>query len=786
MARSKGTAEKQGEDGCTLCDLPVEEPVKSDNVDGVFCCRGCMEVHRTLGDVEIDEAGEDDGTYEVPDGAEEAFLSVEGMHCSACEVFIESRAEEREGVENVEASYASELVKMVYDPDAVGREDLVEAVDGFGYRAYDPEEGDERDDELAELLTVGRLVVGAWLGMMVMVWYIVFLYPEYLGLSALVERPGPLLDSFTSYYLVLGTTVVLFVTGYPILRSAYVSLRSGTPNMDLLVSLAAVNAYVYSIGVLLVGGTEVYFDITVVIIMVVTLGNYYEKRIKRRAADRMEELTRERVDEARRRTDGGDEVVSVEELREGDEVVVRPGERVPVDGTVVEGSAAVDESLLTGESLPETKAPGDDVIGGSVVTDDALVVEVPDEKVSTFDRLVNFLWDVQSSRPGVQRLADRLAGVFVPLVLLIAGATFGVRAYLTGNPGDAMLSALAVLVVSCPCALGLATPLAVASGVREALEDGVAITDGSVFEDTQEYDVVAFDKTGTLTTGDMRVVDTVAAESEDTDCVLERAAAVERYSSHPIAEAVTEQVPDTPEATGFTRHPGKGVSANVEDGRVVVGSSTLVDELGMEVPADLADAAERERQTGNAPVYVGWDGEVRGVVIVGDRPRDEWEQTVEALDARIAVITGDDEAAAGYFRKHDEVDDVFAGVPPEAKAETVERLRGHGKTVMVGDGTNDAPALAAADLGVALGTGTATAGDAADIVVTHDDLTKVVDVLGLTRSTKRRIRQNLGWALTYNAVAVPAAVAGVISPAVAAFAMATSSVLVVANSSRGF
>ena len=782
MARSE-----QVTDSCTLCDLPVEQAVTSEETDGVFCCRGCMEVQRTLGDVDLEEASNGDGIDEVPEGAEEAFLSVEGMHCSACEVFIESRAEDHDGIETVEASYASELVKMVYDPDTVERGGLVDAVDGFGYKAHDPERGDERDDEIAELLTIGRLTIGAWLGMMVMVWYFVFLYPEYLGLSALVERPGPLLDSFTSYYLVLGTTVVLFVTGYPILRSAYVSLRSGTPNMDLLVSLAAVNAYVYSLGVLLVGGTEVYFDITVVIVMVVTLGNYYEKRIKRRAADRMEELTRERVDEARRRTEGAEEVVGVDELEEGDEVVVRPGERVPVDGTVVEGTAAVDESLVTGESLPETKEPGDDVIGGSVVTDDALVVEVPDEKVSTFDRLVNFLWDVQSSRPGVQRLADRLAGVFVPFVLMVAAATFGVQAYLTRNLSESMLTALAVLVVSCPCALGLATPLAVASGVRESLERGIAITDGSVFEDTSEYDVVAFDKTGTLTTGDMRVVDVVTKEGQG-EKPMRRAAAVEKYSSHPIADAVTERVGSSgvPDATGFTRHPGKGVSARVDGERVVVGSSSLIIEEGMGVPEELEEAARRERETGNAPVYVGWGGEVRATLVVGDRPRDEWEETVGAIDARVAVITGDDESAAGYFRQHEGVDDVFAGVPPEAKAETVERLRGQGRTVMVGDGTNDAPALAAADLGVALGTGTATAGDAADVVVTRDDLTKVTEVLELTGKTKSRIRGNLGWALTYNAVAIPAAVAGIISPAVAAFAMATSSFLVVVNSSRGF
>jgi Cu2+-exporting ATPase len=774
-------------DRCALCDLPAEESVTSEDVDGVFCCRGCLEVHRTLGDVDLEKAQEKDDEAEKFEDAEEAFLSVDGMHCSACEVFIESRAEDSDGVKKAEASYASEMAKVLYDPEETSGEAVSEELNGFGYRVYEADERTEDRDELAELVTVGRLVVGGWLGMMVMAWYFFFLYPEYLGLGALVERPGPLLDSFTSYYLVLGTTGVLFVTGYPILRSAYVSLRSGTPNMDLLVSIAAVNAYFYSIGVLLTGGTEVYFDITVVVVMVVTLGNFYEKRVKKRASSRMEEFTKERVEEARRRGENGDEVVSIEELKEGDEVVVKPGERVPVDGIVIEGSAAVDESLVTGESLPTTKAKGDRVVGGSTVTDDALVVEVPDEQVSTFDRLVTFLWDVQSSRPGVQRLADRLATVFVPFVLFVAAATFGFRVYLTGDFTAAMLSSLAVLVVSCPCALGLATPLAVASGVREALGDGVAITDGSVFEDTSEYDVVAFDKTGTLTTGDMEVVEVVAAGGIDDEKAVSRAAAVEAYSSHPIADAVTEAAPDAEyDVSDFSRHPGKGVSAEVDRNRVVVGSSSMMNEQDMSIPSELIDAADSERDAGNAPVYVGWGDEAKAVLIVGDRPRREWEETVERIDGRIAVITGDDERAAEYFRSHRDVDDVFAGVPPEAKAETVERLRGHGKTVMVGDGTNDAPALAAADLGIALGTGTATAGDAADVVVTEDDLTKVVDVLELTGKTKRRIRQNLGWALTYNAIAIPTAVAGLISPAVAAFAMAASSLLVVTNSSRGF
>ncbi|MFC7045345.1 heavy metal translocating P-type ATPase [Halobacteriaceae archaeon GCM10025711] len=773
---------------CDLCDLPTPDPPVTDSdVDGEFCCRGCLEVTRTLGDVDEAEPedirralGADQNDEPIPDGTEETFLAVEGMHCSTCEAFIEGTAGASEGIHAAEASYASNVVKLTYDPDDIGRDELPGVINGLGYTAREIDEADEGRQE-----TIGRLLVGGFFGMMVMLWYILFLYPAYVGVppeDLLLDLTGPA-GSYLLGNVWVMTSVVLFYTGFPILRGAYVSLLSGHPNMDLLIAIAAVNAYVYSTLAMLVGMVDVYFDIAVVIVVVVTLGNYYEDRLKRKAVGLLSELTEERVDEARIRTEDGTETVPIEAVRPGDTLVVKPGERVPLDGTVVEGTAAVDESLITGESLPVRKEPGDEVIGGGVVADSALVVAVDEDAGSTLDRLVTLLWDIQSSKPGAQRLADRIAAVFVPLVIIVAVVAFGWQLFTGATPTGALLVGLAVLVVSCPCALGLATPLATASGVHTALDEGIIVGDGSVFETSEEVEYVAFDKTGTLTTGEMQVVEATGDER-----TLERAAAVEQFSEHPVASAVTAHTsPPDAEVTGFERHPGKGVSAEVDGDRVVVGVPSLVEHRGWTVADDHAAQVTAAQEQGNVASVVAWDGASRGVVVAGDTPREEWESVVAELAAdgkKVVVITGDSERAAARFREREDVEHVFAGVPPEAKAQVVERLQADGPTAMVGDGSNDAPALAAADLGIAMESGTALAADAADAIVTTDDLATVPRVFELTAATNGRIKQNLGWAFLYNAIAIPLAVAGAINPLLAAVAMSASSLLVVGNSSR--
>jgi len=837
---------------CSHCDLPTPEPpVTDEDVPGVYCCRGCLEVSRALGgpksddeaglaseladgDVDSDSRPDDgadapaDSGTDPPEDAEQTYLSVDGMHCATCETFIESTAAADEGVYAAEASYATDMLSVTYDPEQTDVDDLGVRLHRYGYDVDDPEATTE--DERAGLATF--LIGGGVFGMMVMVWYAVFLYPTYLGFEPLVDLGG-----FDGLY-VLGnvwvmSSIVLFYTGYPILRGAYVSVRARQPNMDLLVALAAVAAYVFSVGAMLAGRTHVYFDVSVAIVLVVTVGNYYEDRIKRGAASRLTSLTSARVADATRLGDDGEtETVAVDDLASGDRVLVRPGERVPVDGVVAEGSAAVDESLVTGESLPKRRGVGDKVLGGTVVTDGPITVGVDDGAASTLDRLVERLWEIQSSRSGAQRLADKLATVFVPLVLTLAVLTTAGLLVTGTSLAAAVLTGLTVLVVSCPCALGLATPLAVAAGVRDAADSGIVVGSDAVFEDAPDADVVVFDKTGTLTDGRMRVVDVFGAEgwcgrdsgrsepdgqwtpasdggvvdaelssTTEASLAVELAAAVERYDTHPIAEAVVEAGPEAlPEARDATTHP-KGVTGTVrlptraeggaseDDEReteVVVGHPDLLRERGLSIPDDLAASATTVRDRGGVPTFVGWDGRARVLLDVGDAPRTEWDAVVADLGetSEIVVLTGDDERATERFRRHDAVDEVFAGVPPEAKAETVTQLRSRGTVAMVGDGSNDAPALASADVGIALGSGTDLAGSAADAVIVDRGLDAVPDVFAVAGGTHRRIRENLAWAFVYNLVAVPLAIASLLNPLLAAVAMGTSSLLVVANSSR--
>ncbi|MFU8870130.1 heavy metal translocating P-type ATPase, partial [Natronococcus sp.] len=556
---------------CSLCDLPTpESPVTAPDVEGTFCCRGCLEVRSALRDLEGVDRADLEGRAEpredrsVPEGGEETFLAVDGMHCSTCEGFLSLLGERTDGVLRIDASYATDTARVVYDPDRVAAAELPDRISGCGYAAYFRDEtGDSiarrRDHDLVQ-----RLLVGGFFSMLIMPWYLVYLYPSYVGIETgilEVDATSPVGVFLPLSMIGLMTSVVLFYTGYPVLRGAYVSLRVGKPNMDLLVSLAAVAAYAYSTVALATGSTHLYYDVTVAVIMVVSLGTYYERKIKRRATDLLSDLTAARSREAIRRTADGTETIPVDDLEPGDEVVVRPGERVPIDGTILEGTAAVDESVLTGESLPVTRSSGEDVIGGSIVTDSALVIEVGEDAESTIDRIATLLWEIQSGSPSVQRFADKLATIFVPLVIALATLVTGFRLATGAAPADALLTGLTVLVVSCPCAMGLATPLAVASGLRDALERGIAVTNGALFESAPSVETLVFDKTGTLTSGEMTVRSIVGDER-----AVDRAAAVERYSEHPAASAITAYAAavDSPAAAGSR----DGASARTDGGTV--------------------------------------------------------------------------------------------------------------------------------------------------------------------------------------------------------------------------
>ncbi|MEM4780492.1 MAG: cation-translocating P-type ATPase, partial [Halalkalicoccus sp.] len=775
---------------CTLCELPTgERPVTDSDIDGQFCCRGCLEVYRTLGDVDIetvDAADLADTPTVDPELGETTYLSIDGMHCKTCELFIESIAREVEGVYDAESSYATDMVRIQYDPKKLGVDELASKISKLGYRASLPTEEDEDAESRFEFEKY-RSVIALLVMMPVMAPYILFIYPTYLGIYPREFLYNSTLGAMVYAPLFVWTTLIIIGLGYPTLRGAYVSLTVGQPNMDVLIALAVLAAYVYSGAAFALGQRDLYFDVAVMILVVVTVGNHIESRVKRSALGNHSALTKSRITSARKLLeDGSTETVDVGECSPGDRVLVKPGERIPVDGVVIEGTAAVDEALMTGESLPQPKSAGEPVLGGSVVTDSALVVEVGETAESTLEQLVELLWNVKSSDSGMQRLADRFAVIFVPLVIVIALLTAAAWFSLGLPLAGAILIGVSVLVISCPCSLGIATPLALASGTHEASERRILLLNSNILERITDSEVIVFDKTGTLTTGEMSVERTIPADGESEREVLAHAAAVEGRSSHPVGEAISEVAGEVGlTVEGFERGP-RGVSATVDGREVTVGHPSVF-ETEWDVPGSVTAAIEAAFAADTHPTVVGWDGAARGVITIRDTPREGWKEVVSELASagrKIVVLTGDDERMAKRFSEHPNVDDVFAGVRPESKEAIVGRLRAAGTTTMIGDGTNDAPALASADLGIAMSSGTELAMDAADAVVMDDDLAAIPEIFEIARSTKKRIRQNLGWAIGYNLIAIPLAVLGYINPLIAAVIMAISSLIVVANSGR--
>ena len=755
-------------DRCRLCALPLG----SDPVEEAFCCRGCRTVFETIGEAPDAPTAVAESTDEP--GGETTFLGVDGMHCTTCEAYLAWRGEQISGVIAVDASYATGTLRVRYDPDRTDPDAVADAMSGAGYHVRARADHDETPPESDP--TVAVLLGGGLFGMMVMVWYAVFLYPTYLGFEPIVTPGG--LDAYYVYaHIWAFTTIVLFYGGWPLVRGAIVSLRARQPNTDLLVAMAATSAYTYSTVAMVLGRSDLYFDVTVAIVLIVTAGRAVERRIRRRATADLGDEVRDTADV---RTVDGDRVAPTA-LEPGTEIIVPPGERLPRDGTVLAGSGAVDTAVLTGEAVPVAVEPGDRVPGGGIVLESPLTVAV--ERESTRDRILERLWSVQADRSGIQRLADRLATLFVPLVAALAVATSGWLLLAGAGPARALLVGLTVLIVACPCALGLATPLATAAGIRTGIQHGLLVTSGAVFEAAPRIETVVLDKTGTLTDGSMAVKDVIA---DRPDRVLARAAAAERYAAHPIADAILAAGPARTDGGTAVTTDDRGVTATVEGIDVLVGHPTYLEADGYRLSDRWAAACARIREQGDVPVAVGWDGAVHGIVHVGDAERTVAEEALERLarDHDVVILSGDEGPAVERYRALPAVSAVFAGVPPEGKAATVARLQEDGPVAMVGDGTNDAPALATADLGIAVRDGTPAATDAADAIVAGEALPTVAKLFPLVDRTNRRIGQNLAWAFVYNAIAIPLAIAGLLNPFLAAVAMGTSSVLVIANSAR--
>ncbi|GAB3325524.1 heavy metal translocating P-type ATPase [Geodermatophilus aquaeductus] len=720
-------------------------------------------------------------------------LSIGGMTCASCAARIEKKLNRLDGV-TATVNYATEKARVSFG-DGVVPEDLVATVEKAGYTAALPappaQDAVPEADPDAGLRH--RLLVSAVLSLPVVV----------LGMV-----PALQFEYWQWLSLTLAAPVVVW-GGAPFHRAAWTNLRHGAATMDTLVSLGTLAAFLWSLYALFLGTAgepgmthpfslavsrgdgsgDVYLEAAAGVTTFLLAGRYAEARAKRRAGSALRALLELGAREVSVLRGGAEVRVPVEQLHVGDVFVVRPGERVATDGEVVEGSSAVDASMLTGESVPVEVGPGDTVVGATVNAGGRLLVRATrvgaDTQLAQMARLVE---EAQNGKAQVQRLADRVSGVFVPVVLALALATLGFWIGTGAGVAGAFPAAVAVLIIACPCALGLATPTALMVGTGRGAQLGILVRGPEVLESTRRVDTVVLDKTGTVTSGRMGLTGVTAADGEDAGEVLRRAGALEDASEHPIAAAVAaaarERCGQLPTVTGFSSEAGLGVRGTVEGVPVVVGRPSLVGTLPPELAAAVADADA----AGRTAVAVGWDGTVRGVLVVADTVKPTSADAVRQLrdlGLRPVLLTGDSAATARAVAAEVGIDDVVAEVLPQDKVDVVRRLQTEGRTVaMVGDGVNDAAALAQADLGLAMGTGTDVAIQASDLTLVRGDLRAAADAVRLARRTLAVIKGNLFWAFAYNVAALPLAMAGLLNPMIAGAAMAFSSVFVVTNSLR--
>ena len=738
-------------------------------------------------------------------GKAQLSLAVAGMSCASCVKRVEDAIKAVPGVTEASVNLATSRATV----DHGGRvlpEVLVAVVAKAGYAAQPIAEAqsgparDEHDAHAGELRRDLALAIALTLP-------IVLIEMGGHVSDAVHHWVQGTLGSWNGYGQFVLTTLVLALPGRLFFAAGLPALARGAPEMNTLVAVGAGAAYLFSTiaafapGLLPPGSAQLYFEAAAVIVTLILLGRWLEARAKGRAGAAIRKLVGLQPRSARVRRDGADRDIAIADVREGDLVLVRPGERIAVDGEVVEGRSHVDESMLTGEPTPVAKAPGGRVTGGTVNAAGALTVRATHVGSRTvLAQIIRMVEDAQGAKLPIQALVDGVTAWFVPAIFAIAAATF--VAWLTFGPqpalGFALMNAVAVLIIACPCAMGLATPTSIMVGTGRAAELGVLFRKGQALQSLRDARVIALDKTGTLTAGKPALTDLLAAGGFSNETVLAAAAAVERRSEHPTARAIvgaaTEQSLALAEVTGFATVPGQGVSGEVSGRRVLVGSDRHLAGKGIGIE-DFAEAAEALAQDGKSPVYVAIDGMLAGIVAVSDPLKPTSRAAIDALHnlgLEVVMVTGDNRRTAQAIARMLGVDTVEAELLPEGKVEVVRRLGAGGKRVaFVGDGINDAPALAQADIGIAVGNGTDIAVESADVVLMSGDLRAVVDAIAISRATMRNIRQNLFWAFAYNAALIPVA-AGLLypftgwllSPMLAAGAMALSSVFVVGNALR--
>jgi Cu+-exporting ATPase len=710
------------------------------------------------------------------DGTQQIRLEIIGMTCAMCAQTVERALGDVPGVAEATINFADESASVIFEPGADDVQALVQAVRDAGYDAILGEDQalEQRD---AEARRQGALFLfGLALGIPLMI----------LGM-AVGDFPGK------PWALLALATPVQIVLGWQYYVNSARSLRSGTANMDVLIAMGSTTAYLYSLYFTIAGGGHLYYDSAAFILTLITLGRYLEAHAKGRASAAIRKLMDLAPQEATVIRDGEEQRVPVAQVRVGETIVVRPGERIAVDGSVIGGGSTVDESMITGESVPVEKSPGDEVIGATMNVAGTLRFEATRIGAETaLAQIIKLVREAQGTRPPIQRLADTVAAYFVPAVIGIAVLTLAGWLIAGADFETALVNAVSVLVIACPCALGLATPTAVMVGTGVGAEHGILIRQAAALEGVGRLTSVVFDKTGTLTRGEPAVTDLRAlADGADENEALALAAAAELPSEHPLGQALVSEVrrqgSDVPEATDFEAVAGRGVKATVAGLQIMVGSPRMLRDEGVDIVASEALRAELAEQA-RTVIMVAVDGQARAVFGLADTPRPTSARAVELLGEmglRVYLLTGDNERTAWAVARELGIDDALAEVQPAAKAAQIIELQAAGQRVaMVGDGINDAPALAQADVGIAIGTGTDVAIEAGEITLVSGDPLGVPRAITLSRRTLAQIKQNLFLAFIYNVLAIPLAVAGVLNPMIAAGAMAASSVSVVTNSLR--
>ncbi|MDA2396116.1 heavy metal translocating P-type ATPase [Bacillus cereus] len=727
--------------------------------------------------------------------SDKAEFTVSGMTCAACANRVEKRLNKLDGVNKATVNFALESATVDFNPDEVNVNEMKSAITKLGYKLeVKPDDQDaSTDHRLQEIERQKKKFIISFILSFPLLWAMV----SHFSFTSFIYLPDMLMNPWVQLAL---ATPVQFIIGGQFYVGAYKALRNKSANMDVLVALGTSAAYFYSVylSIQSIGSskhmTDLYFETSAVLITLIILGKLFEAKAKGRSSEAIKKLMGLQAKTATVVRDGTEIKILIEEVIAGDIVYVKPGEKIPVDGEIVEGKSAIDESMLTGESIPVDKSIGDVVIGSTINKNGFLKVKATKVGRDTaLAQIIKVVEEAQGSKAPIQRVADQISGIFVPVVVVIAIITFAVwMIFVTpGDFGGALEKMIAVLVIACPCALGLATPTSIMAGSGRSAEYGILFKGGEHLEATHRLDTVILDKTGTVTNGKPVLTDVIVADGFNENELLRLVGAAERNSEHPLAEAIVEGIKekkiDIPSSETFEAIPGFGIESVVEGKHLLIGTRRLMKKFNIDIE-EVSKSMEALEREGKTAMLIAIDKEYAGIVAVADTVKDTSKAAIARLKKMgldVVMITGDNTQTAQAIAKQVGIDHVIAEVLPEGKAEEVKKLQANGKKVaMVGDGINDAPALATANIGMAIGTGTDVAMEAADITLIRGDLNSIADAIFMSKMTIRNIKQNLFWALAYNALGIPIAALGFLAPWVAGAAMAFSSVSVVLNALR--